>query len=494
MFAQLVVCPAPDAEQARKGRWLNIFLLSLVLLCLTFIGSVTPLLSSWPRAVIGKLAILILVLVILYLLNRRGHVRLAASSLVLTGLVMLTLLALDPKTGAIVALFVPPFFVLVVTIAGVFLSWRLVPWLVLFLTLNTIWLYHAAIPNVPYRADAPIVLWLITFCVIALFVAGGALSWLSSSLIGETVADLRRRNLELETANRDLRRQIQQEHRLGANIGALAADLTDVSARQVRGVATQAQAIGHVVNAVADLHATADNIAGVANEVRAAVDAALENVRESQAMVHHSREVVHRNRAQIQAVTERMRTLEQLTAQITTFATRIHGLSEETQLLALNATIEAAGAGARGRRFGVVAQEVQNLSTRAGEIVDQLKLLIAELQQASRMTQAATMSSSAVADEVEGVTEQVQGAQDELVTAVQRTSELIYLVASSMLEQTAATEQVTHTMREIDRVAHTTRADTAALEWAIRNLRQAADLLNSARPSPAPVGEPGGWE
>jgi hypothetical protein len=297
MFAQLFVCPAPDAEQARKGRWLNIFLLSLVLLCITFIGSVTPLLTSWPRAVIGKLAILILVLVILYLLNRRGHVRLAAASLVLTGLIMLTLLALDPKTGAIVALFVPPFFVLVVTIAGVFLSWRLVPWLVLLLMLDTIWLYHAAIPNVPYRAEAPIVLWLITFCVLALFVAGGALSWLSSSLIGETVTDLRRRNLELETANRDLRRQIRQSHRLGANIGTLASELTDVSARQVRGVATQAQAIGQVVNAVADLHATADNIAGVADEVRAAVDAALGNVRETQARVRHSREVVRRNRA-----------------------------------------------------------------------------------------------------------------------------------------------------------------------------------------------------
>jgi methyl-accepting chemotaxis protein len=190
-------------------------------------------------------------------------------------------------------------------------------------------------------------------------------------------------------------------------------------------------------------------------------------------------------------VIERMRALEQLTAQITTFVARIRELSEETQLLALNATIEAAGAGGRGRRFGVVAHEVQHLSTRAGEIVDQLKILIVELQQASRMTQTATTDSIAVADEVEGVTAQVQQAQDELLAAVQRASELIYLIASAMLEQRGATEQVTRTMRDIDRVAHATRADTAALEWAIRNLRQAADLLNSARPSPAPVVEPG---
>jgi methyl-accepting chemotaxis protein len=275
---------------------------------------------------------------------------------------------------------------------------------------------------------------------------------------------------------------------VGAAISSLAAQLTAVSVRQAHGVATQSRSIHQVASAVAQLHAAAGQIMSIAGEVSSAGEQARQSVEQAQALVWQSREAVQRNRVQVQQVIARMQTLEQLTERITQFVNRIRDLSDETQLLALNATIEAAGAGPLGRRFGVVAAEVQNLSHRSNEIVDQIRGLIADLQQAGLQTQTATESSMAVADEVELLADQVRQTLVGVVGAVGRTSELAHLIATATHEQTRAAEQMTQTMHEIAQVSAATSQDTTALEGVVGEMTHAAGLLSSAlaRLPPAP--------
>jgi methyl-accepting chemotaxis protein len=214
-------------------------------------------------------------------------------------------------------------------------------------------------------------------------------------------------------------------------------------------------------------------------EVRQAADLTMTNVQRGQDILLRSGEAVQRNRAQVQNVVAHMTALETLTARITTFVDSIRELSEETHLLALNATIEAAGAGALGRRFGVVATEVRRLSTRAIEIVDQIRLLIGELEQAGRVTLVATQDTSAVVQDVEVSAAEVRDTQEQVVQAAHRTNELVQLISTATRQQTSATEQVTNTMQQIAAVSDATSHDTDALDQVIGDLLRTANLLNS---------------
>ncbi|HUS17722.1 MAG TPA: methyl-accepting chemotaxis protein [Chloroflexia bacterium] len=487
MIDRLLDCAATTTDQVRKGRWLNGLLLGFIVLSLALSAFA---LGSGQTAFAVPDLLMALLMSGLYWFNRRGHVAIVAPVLVSAITLFVFALALSPGNGLAAALTYPVLLVLVIIAAGVFLTWRVVPVAVVSLSVLTVVYYeYSTVPSLAaYRASDFAGLSVLVTTLPILFLAVGALSWLSNRLIGQTLTDLRHQNAELEAAYMSLAAQSQREHQLGADIGGLATQLSAVSTRQVSGVSAQAQAINAVVSVVAELHEAADQIAGRAQEVREAADSALRSVQRGQELIGLSRDAVQRNRSQVLQVIERMTRVGELTTAITEFVNHISDLSDETHLLALNATIEAAGAGVMGRRFSVVANEVQNLSRRSSAIVEQVRELIEELQEAGQVTLAATHNSIMVADEVEGLADQVREMQEQVVQSVQRTSSLMHMISSATTQQTAATQQMTHTMQEIADVASATRHDTTALERAIREMTNAAGLLESAitRLRPAP--------
>jgi len=461
---------SPD-EQQRKAKWLRRLL--FIFISLAVFATLLGLLLYGPTAQSAVTVSAGILMVGLYALNQRGWVNVAALGVVGIALAAIaSLFSYDTITQLTtvtnLALLVIP-----IAVAGVFLSWRSV--------LATIVIAIVAVALVfPPSVVAGSELTSVVSTLVILFVATGALSWLSGRIIGETVDDLRRRNADLEAAYNDLAAQSQREHDLGRDITSLAAELTGVSARQVTGVSSQAQAISEVVSTIAELHAAAEQIAEVSREVSKAAETALYSVGRAQELVAQSREAVSRNRSQVQVVITRMGELGELTTGIAGFINEIRDLSDETHLLALNATIEAAGAGVFGRRFSVVAAEVQTLSTRSNRIVDQIRDLIEGLQTAGGTVRDATHNSVRVADEVEALADQVRQAQEQVVGAVNRTNELLHLIATATTQQTSATQQVTYTMQQIAQTAGNTTEDTTALDRAIHEMLHAASLLDTA--------------
>nr|WP_298684816.1 methyl-accepting chemotaxis protein [uncultured Dongia sp.] len=236
-----------------------------------------------------------------------------------------------------------------------------------------------------------------------------------------------RAKLALEE-ERQQREKIAQGERVAKLIQAFEGQTTNVLGIINAAAGTLNQTAGTLSNASDETSHQTTAVAAASEEatrnvelVAAATEEMSASIREIAQQMAGARTVANDAAARAQEARSMVRNLEEAGTRIGDVIGLINDIASQTNLLALNATIEAARAGEAGRGFAVVATEVKSLATQTGTATEDIRSQVESMR--SSITSATDVIS-------------------EIATVIDRLNEMATAVASTIEEQTAATQEI----------------------------------------------------
>ncbi len=201
-------------------------------------------------------------------------------------------------------------------------------------------------------------------------------------------------------------------------------------------------------------------------ELASTVKQNAENAKQANQMAEVASQVAIKGGEVVGNVVTTMSAINESARKIEDIITVIDGIAFQTNILALNAAVEAARAGEQGRGFAVVAGEVRNLAQRSATAAKEIKELISD-------------SVSKVEDGTKLV-ENAGATMHEVVTSVQRVTDIMSEITAASTEQSAGIDQVNGAITNMDEVTQQNAALVEQAAAAAESLvEQAAELMNT---------------
>ena len=270
----------------------------------------------------------------------------------------------------------------------------------------------------------------------------------------------------------------QQLEDVVAGITSASNDLTTDAHEIDHGTSLQLARISETATAMEQMNATVLEVAR--NATRAAEQTEFSRVKaqEGSSMVQRTVDAMnqlHTLAADLKSNMHRLGTQSEAIGQIMNV---INDIADQTNLLALNAAIEAARAGEAGRGFAVVADEVRKLAEKTMGATKEVGDSIRAIQDLARQNVSG----------MDAATTAIQGAAELSTTSGTLLGEIldvagdaagqVQAIATAAEQQSAASEQITHSVEDINSIARENEQRVARTNEHIREVTEQATTLS----------------
>ncbi len=212
--------------------------------------------------------------------------------------------------------------------------------------------------------------------------------------------------------------------------------------------------------------ASLEETAASMEELTSTVKQNAEHARQANQLAVGAASVASQGGAVVGQVVSTMNGIEISSKRIADIVSVIDGIAFQTNILALNAAVEAARAGEQGRGFAVVASEVRTLAQRSANAAKEIKGLIeASVGQVSNGS---------------ALVRQAGETMQDIVSSVQRVTDIMGEISAASQEQSAGIEQVNQTVTQMDEATQQNAALVEEATAAARAMEEQANGLSSA--------------
>ncbi len=313
---------------------------------------------------------------------------------------------------------------------------------------------------------------MIAMAVLAL-VLGTGMAWLIQRSV---VVPIRRASASVRrVAEGDLTETIESGGR--DEVSTMMMDLSHMQQRLREVVGTIRNGIDSVSTASAEIatgnqdlsartEQTASNLQQTASsmeQLTGTVKQSADSARQANQLASSAADVAARGGAVVSQVVSTMDEINASSRKISDIIGVIDGIAFQTNILALNAAVEAARAGEQGRGFAVVASEVRNLAGRSAEAAREIKGLI------GASVEKVESGSRLVAD--------AGNTMAEIVSSVQRVSDIISDITAAAAEQSDGIGQVNTSVVQLDQMTQQNAALVEESAAAAESLKDQASRL-----------------
>lgn len=162
-------------------------------------------------------------------------------------------------------------------------------------------------------------------------------------------------------------------------------------------------------------------------------------------------------------VIDAIEVLEEKTKSVGKIINVINDIAEETNLLSLNARIEAARAGARGKGFTVVAEEIKKLADQSLKSAAEISMIIQEILQKTNVAVVAAQNAESIVQEQESALKDTTKTFNVMESEVIRLRKEVDNIISSMKDIDNTREETLRSIENISSVMEETASATTAV-------------------------------